>query len=83
MQAMSVALLYLVPSLLLLAVLLLRRYPGEGRLAAIAESRSPRARRAAPPRSSRPRPRAFLPRGGLLIGAALAVRPPPGVPVPA
>ena len=74
---MGIALLYLVPALLLVTLLVLRRYPGERRLVAAVEAR--RARRAAhtipaPPRVLR---RARVPRGGLLIASALAVRPPP------
>ena len=74
---MSVALLYLVPSLLLIAALLLRRYPGERRLIAAAEARRPHRVRRSSPLPAPVRPRARLPRGGLLIAAALAVRPPP------
>jgi hypothetical protein len=71
------ALLYLLPPLLLIAVLLLRGYPGERRLIALAEARRrPNHRRATPARA-RPRPRVHLPRGGKLIASSLAVRPPP------
>jgi hypothetical protein len=74
---MSVALLHLVPPLLLLVVLLLQRYPGDRRLVALAEARSIRRHHQAAPSAPRARPRGLVPRGGLLIGSALAVRPPP------
>jgi hypothetical protein len=73
------ALLYLLPALLLVTPLLVRRYPGERAL--IALRRVERARW--------PRPRASVPthrrvvlvavRGGRLIGSSLAVRPPPAL----
>jgi len=70
-------LLYLAPAMLLLATLLGRRYPGERLLLAFAASaRRGRPRRAA--RSAAPHGRvAQVPRGGLLMAFALAVRPPP------
>ncbi len=71
-------LFYLFPALLLLAALLLGHYPGERLLLAAARRRPPSAVAAAvpPPRHllfARPR----LPRGGALLGAALAGRAPP------
>jgi hypothetical protein len=69
---------YLLPLLLLLLTLGLRRYPGEHVLLAAIARRS--RRRAASRRRSRvrrPSPRTVMPRGGLLIAFALAVRPPP------
>lgn len=76
------ALFYLLPALLLLATLLLGHYPGERLLLAAAARRRPPARAAADRLSSRlgfDRPR--LPRGGALLGAALAGRaPPPSLP---
>jgi hypothetical protein len=70
-------LLCLAPALVLAAALFARCYPGERLLSALARRK----------RSSRPRPRPSLPapgrtaprvpRGGLLMGFALAVRPPP------
>jgi hypothetical protein len=74
---MGIALLYMVPSLLLVALLLLRRYPGEHRLVAAAEARRPRTARRTLLAATNTRPRARVPRGGLLIASALAVRPPP------
>jgi len=73
----GIALLYLLPGLLLVSVLLAGRYPGEVVLT--------RRLRAADARSwsrsaSRLRVRVHFigaPRGGLLMGFALAVRPPP------
>lgn len=75
-------LLCLAPALLLMATLLARRYPGERLLLGLAR----------PARKRRLRPRASsaasfartvqVPRGGLLMGFALAVRPPPGLRAP-
>jgi len=69
--------LCLAPALLLTATLMRRRYPGERLLAALAgRGRTRRLR----PQRSRPTLRladARAPRGGLLMGFALAVRPPP------
>jgi hypothetical protein len=76
------ALAYLTPALALLALLALRRYPGErALLATIARRRAPRParERAHSTGSFAPRPRALLPRGGRLIARALAVRPPPAL----
>jgi hypothetical protein len=75
------ALTYLLPALMLVLVLLARRYPGERTLLGLISRRRPgprrdRARVLAP----RTRPRAILPRGGQLIASSLAVRPPPGRP---
>ncbi len=71
------ALLHFLPALLLGCVLLARRYPGEAALlrwARPAAARRPRARSLILPR---PCPAAHVPRGGLLMAFALAVRPPP------
>jgi hypothetical protein len=70
--------LFLAPALLLLATLNARRYPGERLLLGLAaRAREKRLRpsrtRSAP--TARPH---HVPRGGLLMGFALAVRPPPG-----
>ena len=70
-------LLCLAPALLLAATLFQHRYPGERLLAALAGRGQTRRLR---PQASRPslrRPDARVPRGGLLMGFALAVRPPP------
>jgi uncharacterized protein len=74
-------LFYLVPALLLLVALLLGHYPGERLLLAAARRRPASAVTTAvpPPRHLlfvRPR----LPRGGALLGAALAGRAPPSAP---
>ncbi len=72
------ALLCLAPALALTAVLFARCYPGERLLIALAAGRPSRPQRAL--RSAgRSRSRGFarVPRGGLLLGFALAVRPPP------
>jgi hypothetical protein len=72
------ALLCLAPALVLMAALLARRYPGERLLMSLAAERRPRRTRAAAS-SRRLGVRGFarVPRGGLLLGCALAVRPPP------
>ena len=75
------ALLFLAPALALALMLLLRRYPGERRLCALAQKRRSRLPRA--PRGVRvPAPRATpaaRPRGGVLLALALATRPPPAL----
>lgn len=72
------ALAFLLPALLLALPLLVRRYPGERALVArLSQLRQPRRVR---PHSASlaPRPlRALMPRGGLLLACAMAVRPPP------
>jgi hypothetical protein len=70
---------YLAPALAILTVLAFRRYPGERVLLARLERNRDRGGRARAPRGKARRrsPRALLPRGGRLIGCALAVRPPP------
>jgi hypothetical protein len=75
--AVSTGFLFLAPALLMLSALLAGRYIGADRLARIARS-LPSPRREVP--IIRPARRSFRrvpPRGGLLIGASLAVRPPP------
>jgi hypothetical protein len=67
------------PALVLPVMFALRRYPGERLLAVLSEPRRGRWER---PRSSVPRParpQVGVPRGGLLLARALAVRPPPAV----
>jgi hypothetical protein len=73
-------LLPVVPLLLLLAALLLGRYPGceavvrlAERIAARSGSRSGSGRAFSPPR----RPGSFAPGGGLLLALSLSGRPPP------
>jgi hypothetical protein len=72
-------LVYLLPALLLGLTLAIRGYPGERALAALTGRRRERRTRGA--KTSTPTtgaaPRALLPRGGRLIAASLAVRPPP------
>ncbi len=67
--------LYLLPALLLLSVLLVRRYPGERLLCALAGRRARRARA----RIARPLQRIELPvpHGGRLLAVSLAGRAPP------
>jgi hypothetical protein len=66
------------PALLFALPLLAGRYVGEDRLARLAAAFAPGRRRPvrARPPARRPAPR-VLPRGGRLIAAALAERPPP------
>ena len=74
------ALAYLAPALLILLPLLGGHYPGDAalvRAAARSRPRAPRTATEAPPRR-RPLMTAVLPRGGGLLGAALAGRAPPG-----
>ncbi|HEX3432692.1 MAG TPA: hypothetical protein VHT25_01380 [Solirubrobacteraceae bacterium] len=75
----SRGLLFVLPALLLVGLLLARRYPGERLLTALRERHSqitrwPRARSA---RSARARALTAVVHGGLLIARSLAVRPPP------
>jgi hypothetical protein len=71
---------YLAPALLILLPLIGGRYPGDEALVRAAKrwTRRPatRLRAAAAPPRRRPR-RALMPRGGRLVGAALAGRAPP------
>jgi hypothetical protein len=71
-------LLLALPALLFALPLLAGRYVGEERLARLAAAFvTPRRAKAAPlPSTARRSPRS-LPRGGRLIAASLAVRPPP------
>jgi hypothetical protein len=71
------AALYLLPAILLLIALRVRRYPGERALLAVIMRRRPRRRVALASRAYRAKPRVALARGGDLLGRALAVRPPP------
>jgi hypothetical protein len=74
---LSVGFLFLMPALILALPLLAGRYVGAERLSRFARARSPRKRRAAAA-SLTPRGWGLVPpRGGLLIAASLAVRPPP------
>ena len=77
------AFIYLAPALLILVPLLNGRYPGDDVL--VRAARRGRPQRRPPPRCDPPRRRArsaaLLPRGGRLVGAALAGRAPP-VPAP-
>jgi hypothetical protein len=74
-------LLHLAPALTLALVLITRRYPGERLIVRLAGSpvrarRRVRARAAVKPRTH---VAALSPRGGLLLGRSLAVRPPPAM----
>jgi hypothetical protein len=70
-------LLVLAPALVLMGTLLARRYPGERLLLAVAARRRRRPARARMARPSLSKRARCVPRGGLLMGFALAVRPPP------
>jgi len=71
-------LLCMAPAVALLAVLFARRYPGEQLLLRLAARRDNRRRRGPAGAWRVPhRPAVHVPRGGLLMGFALAVRPPP------
>jgi len=72
----SHALLFLVPAIAVALPLLVRRYPGEEVLIALRTSR-PALPRAARTVRGHGRSNAWAPRGGLLMGRSLAVRPPP------
>jgi len=80
-SASAAMLLYLLPALALAASLILRRYPGERRLLALIAGRSKPRRRPEARTTAGARPRALVPRGGLLIACSLAVRPPPRRPI--
>jgi hypothetical protein len=70
---------YVLPLLLLVAPLLAGRYPGEASLERL-RARRPRAARRRPAVQApcaAPAEHRLLPRGGLLVGRSLAVRPPP------
>jgi hypothetical protein len=73
------ALAYLAPALLILLPLLGGRYPGDEALVRVASRRAPvgARREGAPAMSRRRQDAALLPRGGRLVGAALAGRAPP------
>jgi len=71
-------LLCMAPAVALLAVLFAHRYPGERLLLRLAARRRDRRRRGPADARRAPHGRAVhVPRGGLLMGFALAVRPPP------
>jgi hypothetical protein len=71
-------LLWMLPALVLAALLLVRRYPGERALIARWTKRPRRARlRAAAPSRVREGLLAGAVRGALLMARSLAVRPPP------
>jgi hypothetical protein len=72
-------LLFMAPAVGLLAVLLTRRYPGERLLLRLAARQPGRRHRPAESRRGPSERAAHVPRGGLLMGFALAVRPPPRV----
>jgi hypothetical protein len=71
-----------VPLLVLLALLLLGRFPGERAIERLAQRIAARGRRAArrePGANPATRPASWAPGGGELIALGLARRPPPGL----
>lgn len=76
---LDTGLLFLAPALVMALALLAGRYPGERHLAAVRQPRPRRALRFTGP-AALPRLERLLPRGGRLIAASLAVRPPPSAP---
>jgi hypothetical protein len=77
---MTAVLFSLAPLALLVGALLLGRYPGERTLAARLRAARPRGHRRRRPRPAPRAPRrpfAATPRGGRLVAAAIASRPPP------
>jgi hypothetical protein len=74
LAGLDTGLLFLAPAFVLALPLLAGRYPGEGVI--VRARRRPRRRRIEPLPSVRP-PARLLPRGGLLVGHALAGRAPP------
>jgi len=79
---LDVGVLFLSPAIVLLASLLSGRYVGEERLQRLAAAFRPHARRRRPPAAApvrRPPRRLPVPRGGSLLAASLAVRPPPAL----
>lgn len=76
---LDTGLLFLAPALVMALPLLAGRYPGERRLGTVSRPRRRRAVRVMAPGALRGLGR-VLPRGGGLIAASLAVRPPPAAP---
>jgi len=71
---------HLAPFFVVLAALVLGRYPGERRLAAaLVARRLPRPARTAPAPTAARAPRVCVARGSALIARSLATRPPPGL----
>jgi hypothetical protein len=80
LAGLSEGVLMLAPALLLAATLGTGRYVGEDAIARVRRTRSPRRRVVtAPATVPEPQrvPRRITPRGGLLLAASLATRPPP------
>jgi hypothetical protein len=74
------ALLFLLPAIVVVLPLLARRYPGEKALVALRRTSPLRPTRAERAPLDHGRTEVSTPRGGLLIGRSLAVRPPPLAP---
>lgn len=77
MHVVLTAVLCLLPVLVLALPLLARRYPGEHILVALHGEKRLRWPHPRASVASHPRIIARTPRGGLLLGCGLAVRPPP------
>jgi hypothetical protein len=74
----TIGLLYLAPAIVLLALLVVGLYPGEGALQRVRERWAPRRGRASAARPVAPRrPECLLARGGRLLSTPFAGRPPP------
>lgn len=69
--------LLLAPAVLLFAALLLGRYPGERAIERARRTAQAVRLRAPSATGVRVRPAVLVPRGGRLVGAAIAARPPP------
>jgi len=76
---LGLGLLFLAPAVLLALPLIAGRYVGAERLGRVAARRAPVVRRSGPSHLAPHSCWRVLPRGGLLIAASLAVRPPPSV----
>lgn len=77
-EGLQLALVYLAPVVALATLLLTGRYPGARVLERYIARRRVRRRIAAGPVPRRRRSHRLLPRGGRLVAAGLAGRPPPG-----
>jgi hypothetical protein len=76
-EGLELALLYLAPAVALLSMLLAGRYPGARTLERWIARTRPRRRAIPTPAPRRPTVKRALPRGGALLAAAFAGRPPP------
>jgi hypothetical protein len=77
---LGLGLLFLAPAVLLALPMIAGRYVGAERLSRVAARRAPAVRESGPSLLAPRRCWRVPPRGGLLIAASLAVRPPPSIP---